>query len=109
VVRPEVCLQVFKPVCGCDGKTYSNSCTANAAGAVIAHDGACPPKGPFCGGIAGFPCPGRGRCDDDPTDSCDPNAGGADCGGVCVCVENVLCVQTSHFDSDPNVCNCVPN
>src|SRR5262245_19646749 len=32
------------------------------------------PTGPFCGGIAGFPCPGLGQCVDDPNDNCDPNA-----------------------------------
>lgn len=37
----------------------------------------------FCGGIAGFPCPEGYVCVDDPTDSCDPKNGGADCGGVC--------------------------
>jgi hypothetical protein len=26
------------------------------------------PTSPFCGGIAGFPCPGAGRCVDDPSD-----------------------------------------
>ncbi len=38
----------------------------------------------FCGGIAGFPCRADDEeCVDDPSDSCDPNAGGADCGGIC--------------------------
>jgi hypothetical protein len=39
--KPEVCTQQFQPVCGCDGKTYSNSCMASAAGASVASDGAC--------------------------------------------------------------------
>jgi hypothetical protein len=38
----------------------------------------------FCGGIAAFPCPDGMQCVDDPEDSCDPNNGGADCGGICV-------------------------
>jgi len=38
----------------------------------------------FCGGIAGFPCPDDLVCVDDPSDDCDPRAGGADCGGICV-------------------------
>lgn len=39
----------------------------------------------FCGGIAGFTCNDPNEeCVDDPTDSCDPNNGGADCGGICV-------------------------
>src|SRR5438552_10835695 len=37
----------------------------------------------FCGGIAGFPCPAGYVCVDDPHDNCDPNQGGADCGGIC--------------------------
>lgn len=37
-----------------------------------------------CGGFAGIPCPGGYACVDDPTDSCDPAAGGADCIGICV-------------------------
>jgi hypothetical protein len=38
----------------------------------------------FCGGIAGFQChDDNEECVDDPTDSCDPAHGGADCGGMC--------------------------
>jgi hypothetical protein len=45
-----------------------------------------PPLKPFCGGIAGFPCPEGLICVDVPNDDCDPNAGGADCAGMCVLV-----------------------
>jgi hypothetical protein len=38
----------------------------------------------FCGGIAGFQCGAGEECVDDPSDSCDPMNGGADCGGMCV-------------------------
>jgi hypothetical protein len=61
-----------------------------------------------CGGIAGIQCPGLGKCVDDPSDGCDPAKGGADCGGICSCVENVLCTADSKFDSSPSVCACVP-
>jgi len=71
--------------------------------------GKCSPAPVRCGGIAGIACPGLGRCVDDPSDSCDPNAGGADCGGICTCVQNVLCTTNSKFDSSPSVCTCVPN
>lgn len=40
-------------------------------------------KGEFCGGIAGVGCPEGYTCVDDPSDDCDPNQGGADCGGIC--------------------------
>jgi hypothetical protein len=39
--------------------------------------------GSFCGGFAAIPCPEGLACVDDPRDDCDPNRGGADCGGVC--------------------------
>ena len=106
--EPQICSDLFAPVCGCDGETYSNSCFAAAAGAAVDHSGACAPKSPQCGGIAGIPCAGFGKCVDDPTDQCDPERGGADCGGICSCIQNVACRVGTRFNSDPKVCACVP-
>jgi hypothetical protein len=61
----------------------------------------------MCGGFAGFPCAGAGKCVDVPNDGCDPNAGGADCPGQCVCVQNMMCTVGSHFDGSTTVCSCV--
>jgi len=40
--RPINCPDVFMPVCGCDGETYSNGCDAAAAGVAVASEGECP-------------------------------------------------------------------
>jgi hypothetical protein len=62
----------------------------------------------MCGGFAGIPCPGAAECVDDPSDDCDPEQGGADCGGLCECNSIGLCIDGYRWDSSPNVCDCVP-
>ena len=39
--QPQACAQIFAPVCGCDGQTYSNACHANGAGVSVASQGPC--------------------------------------------------------------------
>ena len=89
--KPQFCTQIYAPVCGCNGVTYSNACVAAAAGVAVASQGKCPLGGTFCGGIAGIPCPEGQVCIDNPSDDCDPKAGGADCGGICVSKPGAAC------------------
>ncbi len=39
--KPQMCTMQYDPICGCDGKTYGNACTAASQGASIASQGAC--------------------------------------------------------------------
>ena len=103
--RPQVCIDLFDPVCGCNKVTYSNSCFANMAGVNILHAGACETdcstnadcaKTDYCAKATGD-CKGRGRCTKrpeicteifDPVCGCDgkvyPNACQAASAGVSV-------------------------
>jgi len=39
--QPQMCTRDYRPVCGCDGRTYSNDCERQSAGVQKDHDGEC--------------------------------------------------------------------
>ncbi len=59
---PDACVEIFQPVCGCDGETYGNECKAAADGVSLASEEACESEPQPCGGIAGLPCGDREYC-----------------------------------------------
>ncbi|MCS6799814.1 MAG: Kazal-type serine protease inhibitor [Myxococcota bacterium] len=60
-MRPEICIEIYRPVCGCDGRTYPNDCYAAAAGMRIAHAGPCEDRGD-CGAAPRGCCGSDGDC-----------------------------------------------
>jgi hypothetical protein len=35
------CIEIYDPVCGCNNKTYSNACYAQAHGVSVSYSGEC--------------------------------------------------------------------
>ncbi len=96
--RPEGCTEDCPGVCGCDGMTYCNACTAAAAGVDVLSDGACSSGGPcdpmdahgvgLCDGWFGFAWNGTG-CYGISGCSCE----GTDCGSA---YESMEACESAH-------------
>ena len=78
---PEVCPEIFAPVCGCDDQTYDSACVAAGAGVSVAREGAC---GAVCGGLQGLPCAEGQYCN-----FRDGSCGAADQTGECTGIPEV--------------------
>lgn len=50
-LRPDVCIALYDPVCGCDGRSYGNACEAAHAGTSVAARGACASATPVVDGF----------------------------------------------------------
>lgn len=99
IAIPQDCDKDYDPVCGCDGKTYSNTCEANRFGVSVHKLGQCdaePKEGKACGSRGLEPCEEGLFCNFEPAANC----GRTDLPGVCEQAPNE-CPE----DYDP-VCGC---
>ncbi len=124
ISAPTNCPTTLDPACGCDGRTYRNTCEALVLGVSIAHLGACSchrntecPSGEYCRKQPGA-CDDAGRCDSRPdvcpenfapVCGCDrrtyPNACYAAHSGVNVFEQGECPVSKCELPPDPGPCD----
>ncbi|HWA73402.1 MAG TPA: Kazal-type serine protease inhibitor domain-containing protein [Polyangiaceae bacterium] len=92
---PMACDAILKPVCGCDGKTYDNSCEAALQGVSVSKEGECT-RPVSCGSLSGGTCAAGEYCALPVSAAC----GAFDAPGVCTKIPEICTT-----DVDP-VCGC---
>lgn len=76
---PKFCTREYKPVCGCNGQTYSNECIANRQGVSVEYTGPCESVEVECGGESTGVCKENEYCAYEPDGMC----GWTDATSVC--------------------------